>query len=65
MSGINFMAVLNGDYQPTEGEYLLDGVQKHFNTHPVVCPEQKASWISSKNWFVIKAYSFLTNLNQA
>ncbi len=26
------LKVLNGDYQPTEGEYLLDGVQKHFNT---------------------------------
>lgn len=24
------LKVLNGDYQPTEGEYLLDGVQKHF-----------------------------------
>lgn len=26
------LKVLNGDYQPTEGEYLLDGVEKHFNT---------------------------------
>lgn len=24
------LKVLNGDYQPTKGEYLLDGVQKHF-----------------------------------
>jgi len=24
--------VLNGDYQPDEGEYLLDGVKKHFKT---------------------------------
>lgn len=24
------LKVLNGDYQPTSGEYLLDGVQKHF-----------------------------------
>lgn len=24
------LKVLNGDYQPTEGEYLLDGVQKQF-----------------------------------
>lgn len=26
------LKVLNGDYQPTEGEYLLDGVQKHFSS---------------------------------
>lgn len=26
------LKVLNGDYQPTAGEYLLDGVQKHFHT---------------------------------
>jgi L-arabinose transport system ATP-binding protein len=26
------LKVLNGDYQPTKGEYLLDGVQKHFNS---------------------------------
>lgn len=26
------LKVLNGDYQPTRGEYLLDGVQKHFST---------------------------------
>lgn len=26
------LKVLNGDYQPTSGEYLLDGVQKHFHT---------------------------------
>lgn len=24
------LKVLNGDDQPTKGEYLLDGVQKHF-----------------------------------
>lgn len=27
-----FLKVLNGDYQPTKGEYLLDGVQKHFHS---------------------------------
>lgn len=26
------LKVLNGDYQPTDGEYLLDGVQKHFHS---------------------------------
>lgn len=26
------LKVLNGDYQPTNGEYLLDGVQKHFHS---------------------------------
>lgn len=26
------LKVLNGDYQPTKGEYLLDGVQKHFHS---------------------------------
>ena len=26
------LKVLNGDYQPTNGEYLLDGVQKHFSS---------------------------------
>lgn len=26
------LKVLNGDYQPSEGEYLLDGVQKHFSS---------------------------------
>ena len=26
------LKVLNGDYQPDEGEYLLDGVQKHFQS---------------------------------
>ncbi len=26
------LKVLNGDYQPTDGEYLLDGVQKHFQS---------------------------------
>lgn len=26
------LKVLNGDYQPTSGEYLLDGVQKHFQS---------------------------------
>lgn len=26
------LKVLNGDYQPTSGEYLLDGVQKHFHS---------------------------------
>ena len=26
------LKVLNGDYQPTSGEYLLDGIQKHFHT---------------------------------
>lgn len=26
------LKVLNGDYQPTKGEYLLDGVQKHFRS---------------------------------
>lgn len=26
------LKVLNGDYQPTSGEYLVDGVQKHFHT---------------------------------
>lgn len=26
------LKVLNGDYQPTEGKYLLDGVEKHFHT---------------------------------
>ena len=26
------LKVLNGDYQPTKGEYLLDGVQKHFSS---------------------------------
>lgn len=26
------LKVLNGDYQPTHGEYLLDGVQKHFSS---------------------------------
>lgn len=26
------LKVLNGDYQPTSGEYLLDGEQKHFHT---------------------------------
>ena len=24
------LKVLNGDYQPTSGKYLLDGVEKHF-----------------------------------
>lgn len=28
------LKVLNGDYQPTNGEYLLDGVQKHFSSPP-------------------------------
>lgn len=26
------LKVLNGDYQPDEGKYLLDGVEKHFHT---------------------------------
>ncbi len=26
------LKVLNGDYQPDKGEYLLDGVQKHFHS---------------------------------
>ena len=26
------LKVLNGDYQPDKGEYLLDGVQKHFRS---------------------------------
>ena len=26
------LKVLNGDYQPNEGEYLLDGVQRHFQS---------------------------------
>lgn len=26
------LKVLNGDYQPTKGEYLLDGIQKHFQS---------------------------------
>lgn len=26
------LKVLNGDYQPDEGKYLLDGVEKHFNS---------------------------------
>lgn len=26
------LKVLNGDYQPTKGEYLLDGQQKHFHS---------------------------------
>lgn len=26
------LKVLNGDYQPTKGEYLLDGVEKHFSS---------------------------------
>ena len=26
------LKVLNGDYQPTSGEYILDGVQKHFSS---------------------------------
>lgn len=26
------LKVLNGDYQPTKGKYLLDGVEKHFHT---------------------------------
>lgn len=26
------LKVLNGDYQPNEGEYLLDGVERHFHT---------------------------------
>lgn len=26
------LKVLNGDYQPTSGEYLLDGIQKHFHS---------------------------------
>lgn len=26
------LKVLNGDYQPDEGEYLLDDIQKHFHT---------------------------------
>ena len=26
------LKVLNGDYQPTSGKYLLDGVEKHFQS---------------------------------
>lgn len=26
------LKVLNGDYQPDKGEYLLDGQQKHFHS---------------------------------
>ena len=26
------LKILNGDYQPTSGEYILGGVQKHFNS---------------------------------
>jgi L-arabinose transport system ATP-binding protein len=26
------LKILNGDYQPTSGEYIINGVQKHFNS---------------------------------
>ena len=25
------LKILNGDYQPTEGKYLIDGKERHFN----------------------------------
>ncbi|MFQ9702697.1 MAG: ATP-binding cassette domain-containing protein [Enterocloster clostridioformis] len=28
------LKVLNGDYQPTSGKYLLDGVEKHYSVAP-------------------------------
>lgn len=47
------LKVLNGDYQPNEGQYLLDGVQKHF-TSPQQAIEEGISVIYQERQILLE-----------
>jgi L-arabinose transport system ATP-binding protein len=45
------LKVLNGDYQPSGGKYLLDGVEKHFQSPHEAIEEGISVYIRSVRFF--------------
>jgi L-arabinose transport system ATP-binding protein len=49
------LKILNGDYQPTSGEYIINGVQKHFNS-PHEAIEDGISVIYQERQILLELY---------
>mgnify|MGYP000973570962 CR=1 FL=1 len=58
------LKVLNGDYQPTSGKYLLDGVEKHFQSPHQAIEEGISGTSDSSGTFGRREYLSRKNAGQ-